>query len=248
MLYSGYKHSAFSGNLWLASQSCFLWRYAYRNWGKDNARVMMGKIAERVARIAVEQEHSPEWASTEAETQLLRFTQGEVTKETEKVGPITAAFVRALSELGFPLPKHEREAITLPGLRHKVAFELDFAFGNFGIVDTKATLQMKDKASPDHLRQCGFYHKATKLPVSLLYATNRKSWLYPIKQHELDEGFAEIFAAWQQIERWQEKFPTPEEAIPFVPLNTDSFYWDADEIPKAKQLWRQVNGGLSQAA
>lgn len=237
MLYPTYKHSAFAGNLWIGNQSAFIYRYGLMNWGKDNPRMMMGKVAERVAREALLNNISPEDASKQAEKEFNLHTAGEVTKETDKVGPITANFVRELSKLGFPIPHEGKQIVEIEGLSYKVSLELDFSFGNYGIVDTKATLAVPSEPRPDNVRQCALYAKILKRPVSLLYASDKKVFLRPLTADEIDQGYNDLVQAWKQIERWQDKFATPQEAIKYVPLCVDTYHFDDEDVPKARALW-----------
>ncbi len=240
MLYEGYKHSAYSGNLWTASMSAFVYRYGLRNWGQDKPRMMMGKVAERVAREAILKNISPEDAAKQAETELLMFTQGEVVKETDKVGPITANFVRELSKLGTPIPHEGKQIFDIEGLKFKVSLEVDFSFEVAGIVDTKATLAVPTEPRPDNVRQCALYATLMKRQVSLLYASDKKTFLRPLTDEEIVQGYQELFQAWRQIELWHLNFPTPEDAIQFIPLCLDTYHWDDDEMPKAKALWKEI--------
>lgn len=250
MLYENYKHSASAGNLWYDNQSAFLWRYGFKKWGKDSPRANMGKAAERAVYDALALKVESALAVSKAATDIFdRMHQGEIHAERESVGPIAANMFDVLKGLGGEFVRKPREARLVPGLSRRVTLEMDLVHSEWGIIDLKATLRMpwaaENPPAPHrpHIRQQGLYsHMEGGTPVSLLYATPKRAELYRIPEETAKAGARELLDGFEQIERWADKFPTPEQAIRFIPLNTDSFYWD-DEADKeaALKLWAQHN-------
>lgn len=250
MLYDNYKHSASSGNMWLDSPSAFIWRYGFKNWGKDSPRANMGKAVEQAVFAALENGGTPDEAANLATQIFDRMHDGEVHEERGAAGPIARQMVAKLLPLGKPLPRELRSAVPMPGLGRLVSYEADLIFPDRGIVDLKATMRMpwadgKDPAPRwSHVRQQGLYATIRKLPVSLLYATPKRCELTTIAESTAAQGASELLMAFGQIERWADKFPTPEQAVAFIPLQLDSFWWqdDPEAVSAAQSMWRRCNG------
>jgi hypothetical protein len=199
---------------------------------------------------------------------------GVIIPEYEAAGFIAKAFVEQLLPLGKPMKREYRENVPLLGYDRRVAYEVDLQYEEHGIIDLKATLKMPwgDK-TPDeekkprwsHARQQGLYRHIAKIrqgksvPVSLLYAAPKskdkqyidaRAEIARIPDHLADLGARELLMAFTQIERWSNKFTSPEEAIRFIPLQLDAFWWkdNAEEAEEARQLWSKYNDKLQQAA
>lgn len=253
MLYDNYKHSSSSGNLWMDNMSAFLWRYGFKKWGTDNPRTVMGRAAETAVYAALDKNWTPELAAESAEGVFESMLDGKINdadgvvfKECAASGAIAANMVKELQSWGGTFTRKPREARSLPGISKKVNLAADLYHSERGIVDLKATLRIawaEDKdpdPSQGHVRQQGLYANMEGLPAGLLYATPKRTAYYQIPQEKLEMGARELFDAFEQIERWAEQFPTPEQAIRFIPLNVESFYWDDDEaVTDARKLWRQ---------
>ena len=258
MLYQGYKHSPSSGNMWIDSPSAFIWRYGFKHWGKNVPRTTMGKAAEQAAYDAIfgggtpaeAEKHALGLFELYAEDQFPMHDQetGEVIPELAASGAIAKRFVELLLPLGKPEKREPREAIAVPGLDRRVNYEIDLFYPAHGIVDLKATMKMPwgegKEPTPrvSHVRQQGLYSKLRNAPASLLYATPKRGEIYRIPDANGRMGAEELMMAFRQIERWDEKFPAPEEAISFIPLQTDTFWWDDEaEVKEANKLWRKYN-------
>lgn len=247
MLYDNYKHSASAGNLFLDSMSAFLWRYGFKQWGKDNPRINMGKAAEQAVYAALANGGTPAQAKEAAINIFDSMHQGEVYEEREAAGLIAANMLTTLLSLGGKFERRPREARSVTGLNRKVSFEADLYHSERGIIDLKATMRMPwgEKADPkphwSHVRQQGLYRNLENgTPVNLLYATPKRCELYAVPDKDAERGAYELLTAFEQIERWADQFPTPEQAVRFIPLNTDTFYWDDPEaVTAANQLWRE---------
>lgn len=245
MHYPNYKHSASSGNKWLDSMSAWIWSYGFRNWGKDNPRANMGKAAEQAVFATVSQGRTPEWAEEHALMIFDKMHEGEVHEERESVGPIAANMARTLLDLGGKFERRPKEVTRMQGLDLIVTHEADL-FHDIGTIDLKATLKMpwgegKPKAPrASHLRQMGLYADVYNCPSHLLYATAKRVELFRVPDEDALAGAQELYSAFAQIERWANQFPTPEQAVRFIPLNTDTFYWDDEEaVLAARKLWRE---------
>lgn len=246
MLYENYKHSASAGNLWYENQSAFIWRYGFKNWGKDSPRANMGKAAEKAVYDGLSLGVTDPVAICKAATSIFdKMHQGEVHEEREAVGPIAQNLYAKLLTLNGKFTRKPREARSVGGLGKRINFEVDLFHSEIGIIDLKATMRMpwaegKDPAPNwNHVRQLGLYsYLEGGAPVSLLYATPKRSELYSIPNELADRGAQELLSVFYQIERWADKFPTPEQALQFIPLNTESFYWDdEDDVERARVLW-----------
>lgn len=247
MFYDNYKHSASSGNLWLDNMSAWVWRYGFKNWGKDSPRANMGKAAEQAVYSALEGHTDPDKIDVTATAIFDKMHEGEVHEEREAVGPIACNMLTKLLSLGSGYTRKPREAVQICGLSRRVNFEADLFHDDLGIIDLKATLRMGwgegKEPSPHwgHVRQQGLYRRLTGRPVNLLYATPKRVEFYPIPPLDADRGADELLAAFAQIERWADQFPTPEQAVRFIPLNTETFYWDDKEaVIAARRLWEDA--------
>lgn len=249
MLYNNYKHSASSGNLYIDNLSAFVWRYGFRNWGKDSPRANMGKAAEQAVFTAVMEGRTPEWAHTAATEIFDRMHDGVVHEEREAAGPIAAGMTRKLFEIGGTNTRKPREARKVLGLNKSISFEADLFNSVAGIIDLKATLRMawaeSKPANPHigHIRQQGLYsYLEDGTPVSLLYATPKRVEFYTLPKEQAEQGKNELLRAFEQIERWDTEYPDPFDAVRLIPLNTDTFHWDDEEaVTKAEILWRNAN-------
>lgn len=248
MLYENYKHSASAGNLWYENQSAFLWRYGYRNWGKDSPRANMGKAAEQAIYNCLEGHIDPDRIEEAATAIFDRMHDGVVHEEREAAGKIAANMLKKLDEIGGKFNRKPREARKIAGLGKYVNLATDLISDRIGIIDLKATLRMgwgegKDPAPHwGHVRQQGLYRQMEGgIPVSLLYATPKRVELYKIPDADAERGASEMLDAFAQIERWADLFPTPDQAMRLIPLNTDSFYWDdPDAVDAARKIWAQT--------
>lgn len=245
MLYQNYKHSASSGNLFIDNMSAFIWRYGFKQWGKDSPRANMGKAAEQAVYGVLAGGVDPDKVSEAAIAIFDKMHDGEVHDERDAAGAIAKNMYGKLATLGGTFTRKPREARKVHGLGRSINFECDLFNSELGIIDLKATLRMGWGEGKDptphwgHVRQQGLYRNLENgTPVSLLYATPKRVELYTIPVADCERGANELFDAFAQIERWSDQFPTPEQAVRFIPLNTDSFYWDDPEaVTNAQQIW-----------
>lgn len=248
MLYDNYKHSASAGNLWYENQSAFLWRYGYKNWGKESPRANMGKAAEQAVYGCLDGHIDPARIEEAGTAIFDKMCDGVVQEEREAAGKIAANFIKKLDEIGGRFTRKPREAKRLPRLGKFVNLATDLISDRIGIIDLKATLRIgwgegKDPAPHwGHVRQLGLYsHMEDNQAVSLLYATSKRVELYKIPEADAKRGATELLDAFAQIERWADLFPTPDQAMRLIPLNTDSFYWDdPDAVDAARKVWTQT--------
>lgn len=199
---------------------------------------------------------------------------GVIIPEYEAAGVIAKAFVEQLQPLGMPMKREYRENLPLLGYDRRITYEVDLEFPEHGIVDLKATLKMPwgEKATDEekkprwsHVRQQGLYRHIHRIrtgkavPVSLLYAAPKskdkkyigaRAEIARIPDADADRGARELLMAFSQIERWTKRFSSPEEAIQFIPLQLDAFWWKDNEAEadEARQLWSKYNDRLPQAA
>ena len=249
MLYQNYKHSASSGNLWFDSPSAFIWRYGFKKWGKDNPRTWMGKASEQAVYAALECQGTPDEAAMVAMNNFDRFSEGEYFPEREMAGGIAKNTLDVLLKIGGKFERKTREAKKVHGLDKMVGYEIDLISSEAGIIDLKATSKMPwaEKAEPKakwpHTRQVGLYSNlestGNRMPVNVLYATPKRAALCSIPSDMAELACREVLSAFEQIERWSNHFPTPQEAVKFIPLNVDTFYWDSGEdVIEARKLWQ----------
>lgn len=238
MLYDRYRHSASAANMFLESPSAFVWRYGFRNWGEGNARMNMGNAAEFATHAALMQDMGDDAAAELAVSHYDGLMDGEVAEEREAVGEIVKQFLVHLRPLGKPLTYQAWKIINGAcfGLRYDIKVKTDFGYGD-KYIDTKATMRCPSQPKPSDIRQQALYATLLERPCSLLYATPKKFAAFPVEESDVAKGFREIVAIFRQIEALDDLCEAPEDAVKILPLNADSFYWDAGAVEKAMEVW-----------
>lgn len=268
MLYEKYRHSAAAGNCWLESVSAFIWRWGLENFLKEEKpRMAMGKAAEEAAYAGLMMGLSIREIARYARDRFDFYMEGEITPERSYAVRCAVRAYKALQPLGKPLDYQPWRPIHLLGeMQREISIKPDFVYPDF-IVDLKCTTKMPSEASATHTRQGGLYASAYQKPVLILYITpTRRPQLKPLKtgprkgtiplaklaEKRTTKWFlidrqtaavtaSELLTAFKQIERWDGKFGHALDAIPFAPLNQDSFYWsDPQDAATARDLWERV--------
>lgn len=239
VLYPKYRHSVSSANLWRDCPSAFLWRYGMQRWGTDNARTWMGKAAEAAYANALLHGLSPEEANDDAIGRFYGLSEGEDHEHAGHAGTIAQRFVEATDPAWGKLVQHSPwRPIMIGPLSREISFRPDFVFEN-ALVDTKATLQIKSDPSSGHVRQISAYAKEWGLPGVLFYASPKKHHIVTVSDEDMEIACRALLMDWKQIEAWDRRFDSVTDAMCVTPLNTDSFYWDADQIEEATSMWMQ---------
>lgn len=246
VLYARYRHSVSSANLWRESPSAFIWRYGMQRWGKDNARTWMGKAAEAAYANVLLHGGTADDAQADAVVRFYGLSEGEDSEHAEYAGWIARAFVEQTSPDWGKFVQHNPSRPVHSGeLDHEISFKPDFIFEN-ALIDTKATLQIKSDPSMSHKRQIAAYSKQWGIPGVIFYASPTKKQGMPIAYkhafyeqdvEERDRLWAGLMMDWRQIEAWSNRFESVTDAIRHTALNTDSFYWEEDDVEEATNLW-----------
>jgi hypothetical protein len=248
VLYARYKHSVSAANLWRECPSAFLWRYGLQRWGKDNARIWMGKAAEAAYANALLHGLSGEDAQQDAVRRFYDASEGEEFPEAQAAGWIARGFVEQTDPAWGRLVAHNPWRPVHAGHEREISMKPDFVFEN-AIVDTKATLRLPSEPSFQHARQIAAYAREWKLPGVLFYSTARsKDKQYNAYDHrhlsltdeQAEEAWQSLVLDWHQIDRFDRRFASVADAMSVTPLNTDSFYWEEDDIPEAIGMWMQA--------
>lgn len=202
----------------------------------------MGKAVERGVFDALATTQGPDFAAQQALMAFDGLMSGEVCEERDAVGPIAAGMMQLLIPFGSPIKTDEprKRVVRVDGLSHEISYETDIIFER-GIVDLKATMRMPSEPRTSHVRQVGLYSRFLGMPAFLCYATPKKSGTFELSQGQLGSGYDDLFQAFKQIERCDRIWPTPEDAMRHIPLDTSSFYFDEDDKPIARRLWAEAN-------
>lgn len=224
MLPPTYKHSASSGNTFMEDAFAFVWKWGMRNFGEDSARSNMGLAAENGAYQGTMLGLNDEAAIAAAITYFHNKQEGEIAEEEEAAIPgIVKGFLTHLRPLGVPLTYQAFRTISGEpyGLRYDIRAKFDFGYENL-YVDTKATLKMPSEIRFKDVRQQALYKAVTGKPCSVLYATPKKSALYPVE--DAGEALGDLIRAFRQIEALDAQFADPKAALKCLPYDPDSFY------------------------
>lgn len=246
VLYPKYRHSVSSANLWRESPSAFIWRYGMQRWGSDNARTWMGKAAEAAYANSLLNGLTADEAAEEAVKRFYGMSEGEDSDHAQYAGWIAKGFVEQTApEWGRFVQHGPWRPVHTGELDHEISFKPDFIFEN-AIVDTKATLRIQSDPSSTHKRQIAAYSKEWGLPGVLFYVAPQISKGEPIayrhahwnlEDEDRERLWAGLMMDWRQIEAWNKRFDTIADAIRHTALNTDSFYWDEDQVGEATEAW-----------
>ncbi len=248
ILYPKYRHSVSAANLWRECPSAFLWRYGMRRWGKDNERIWMGKAAEAAYANALLNGLSADEAHEDAVRRFYDASEGQDFPEAQASGWIARAFVEQTDPAWGKLVSHNPWRPVIAGLEREISMKPDFVFEN-AIVDTKAALRLPSEPSYQHKRQIAAYAREWKLPGVLFYGVPRsKNGEYhdygfahlTITDEEAEQAWQGLLLDWQQIDRFDRRFASVADAMSVTPLNTDSFYWDEDDVSEAIGMWMQA--------
>lgn len=245
VLYERYRHSVSSANLWRESPSSFIWRYGLRRWGRDVPRTIMGKVAEAAYANALINGLSADEAQADAVRRFHDWSEGEDFPEAEAAGWIARGFVEGTKPEWGKLIAHAPWRPIQAGLDHEVSLKPDFVFEN-ALVDTKGTLRMPSKPSFGHARQIAAYAREWKLPGVLFYAVPRSKnkqyesvdcVCHSLTDEDAEDAWNGLLFDWKQIDAFDRRFTSPADAMTVTPINTDSFYWDEEDIPEAMTEW-----------
>lgn len=245
VLYPKYRHSVSSANLWRECPSAFLWRYGLQRWGKDNARTAMGQAAEKAYANSLLHGLTADETADDAKRRFYDLMQGEDTEHSEYAAVIAKGFVENTDPEWGKLIQHAPwRPVNNPLLDREISLKPDFIFEN-ALVDTKATLRCPSEPSPLHVRQIGAYANEWKLPGVLFYVAPNKAAgckvaKFTIESDDMLRVCAELVRDWRQIEAFDSRFASVKDAARVTPLNTDSFYWDEDQIEEANGLWNEA--------
>ena len=245
VLYPKYRHSVSSANLWRECPSAFLWRYGLQRWGKGNARTCMGEAAEKAYANALLHNLTADEAAEDAKRRFYDLMEGEDTEHAEYAAAIAKGFVENTPEAWGKLVQHSPwRPVNNFLLNKEVSLKPDFIFER-ALVDTKATLRVPSEPSPLHVRQISAYAREWKLPGILFYCgPNKKEGCkaahFEIGEEDAERACAELLRDWRQIEAFDRRFASVRDAALITPLNTDSFYWDEDQIEEARALWGEA--------
>ena len=239
MLSERYMHSATGANMMMEDPAAFLVKYGFGYRQEANGRMNMGLATETATNTALHNNLSDEEAEAVAVQEFDDLMDGEVAEERDWVGPITKNFLEVLRPRGRPLTYQSKRSLHLPGLERKVICYTDFGYDDV-IIDTKATKSCPTSLNfkKGNVRQQAVYSKVWDKPVALLYATPKKHAYFDVNQDMIDEAWNIMLSAWRRIERWDRMFATADDATEFIPLNTDSFYWNAESRGIAIEKWR----------
>jgi hypothetical protein len=234
-----YRHSASSGNMFLADPSAFIWRYGMGNWDDGNSRMNMGNASEFAANVALRQDLTDDQAAECAVAEFDRLNAGEICAERDVVGEITKQFLAVMRPLGKPLTYQAARTVHggMWGLTREIIVKTDFGYGDF-YIDTKATLRCPSTPSVEHIRQQALYARILEKPCELLYATPKKSARYSVVEEDVDIGFRQMIAVFRRIENLSERCASAMDATEIIGFSGDSFYWSDDAKAKASEIWR----------
>lgn len=246
VLYPKYRHSVSSANLWRESPSSFIWRYGMQRWGSDNARTWMGKAAEAAYANSLMNGLTADQTAEDAVQRFYGLSEGEDSEHAQYAGWIAKGFVEQTDPAWGKFVQYAPwRPVQSPDLDFEISFKPDFIFEN-AIVDTKATLRILSDPSSTHKRQIAAYSHEWDRTGVLFYAAPQISKGEPIayrhsiysqEQDERDRLWAGLMMDWRQIEAWNGRFNTVADAIRHTALNTDSFYWEEDQIEEATNAW-----------
>jgi hypothetical protein len=240
VLYPRYRHSVSAANLWRDCPSAFLWRYGLQRWGKDTLRTYMGKAAEAAYANALLSGLSADQAADDARQRFYSLSEGEDSEHADYSAEIARKFVENTDPAWGKLIVHAPwRPVHCDMIQREISLKPDFVFEN-ALVDTKATLRMPSEPSSSHVRQISAYAREWKLPGVLFYATPKKSSHLTAEPDAAEAAWRGLIRDWRQIEEWDRRFADFDDAARVTPLNTDSFYWDEDQIDEADQLWTKA--------
>lgn len=248
VLYPKYRHSVSSANLWRECPSAFLWRYGLQRWGKDNARIWMGKAAEAAYANALLNKLDAEEAQADAVRRFYDASDGEDHPEAQAAGWIARGFVEDTDPKWGALLTHNPWRPVNIGLAREISLKPDFVFEN-ALVDTKATLRLPSEASYQHARQIAAYAREWGKSGVLFYSTARsknkafnafETRKIALTDEQAGAAWDSLLLDWRQIDRFDARFASVKDAMGVTPLNTDSFYWDDDEVSEAINLWTEA--------
>lgn len=265
-VYDKYRHSAASGNTWLENQAAFVWRWGFKQFGEQGARQAMGLAAEHGAAMGLMHNGSALDVARAAKGEFDRLMEGEVSPERSNAIRCAVRLWRELKPLGKPLSYQPWRPVQLGDLGREISLKPDFEFADC-LVDAKATLAMPQLPRTMNLRQQALYSAGYRKRAYLLYVTPArkppvkppksgkdkgvvklsklatpatKRW-FEVSRQDVFTHAAELLGAFEQIERWDSRFNRPEDAVPYIPLNLDSFYWsDPTDQVRAIETWRMM--------
>lgn len=255
MLYEKYRHSASSGNTFLADLPAFVFRWGFRQWGETNPRMAMGTAAEKAAQEGLLFNLSDYAIARIAKRVFDTEMQGEVQDdgthfpERGYAMRIAIRMTRELRKFGKLVSYQPWRTVRVAGVDREITIKPDFLFEDC-IVDTKATLRLPgDLGKWPDVRQQGLYASAHRKAVILMYVSPGKTWanqkrtrknrnvkLVPLNRQEIVTGASELLDAFERIEGWDQAFPDPIEAWRLLTPDRESFRWDEQSIEQWKQL------------
>lgn len=232
LLLPWYRHSPSSGNRYRESPDSFLWRYGFGKFDDERVgRLAVGDSVEKaLAQHLLGQITATEivgFAQSLYDTQM----QGEVTPERDDIEALCKQGLAGLHEIAERLVTYQA---TLQlgngekfGLRYGIKCKTDFGFESF-TVDLKITWRMPSDPKFGHVCQCATYHAISGKGQKLLYVTPKKHNLVSLDDDDLKIGWSNMLASFEAIEKLDDLFDNPREAMKLIPLNLESFYWSAN--------------------
>lgn len=244
MLYERYRHSASSGNTFIADIPAFVFRWGMQEWGETNERMAMGSAAEHAAHEGLVFKLSDYAIARIARREFDTLMEGVICPERGYAMRIAIRMTRELRKFGRLISYQPWRGVRVSGLDKEITIKPDFVFEDC-IVDTKATLRLPaDYKWPD-VRQQGLYSSAHGKPVILMYVTPGKTWadkkrtkkrenvrLTPLNRQEIVTGTIELLDAFERIEVWDKRFPNPRDAVAMLTPDREGFRWDEQSLGK----------------
>ena len=245
---SDFKHSFSSVNKFKHNPSEWLVHYGLGLRLSSSPAMVRGNLAEFGAYYKIKRGMSQKGDKHFEKLLTHRFKKNNfINAEEELYNSINIAnkFEESLYERQLRnIVSYQKEKVeNIKGLKYPVRLFTDFEYDNI-IVDLKSTLRLPTKPKVDHIRQQALYSTLHNKPISLLYATPKKTRWYDLTKEDIKEGYAELISDFKSLENYIDMCNNSlEDAIKITPLNTDPspFYWDSNIKQAAIKIWRNIS-------
>ena len=236
-----YRHSASRGNDWYNNPSLWIYRNLMGVESETTPRMGMGHSAEFGCALGLFFNRSDKDIVEHSTKHMVDQFDGEWFDETDKVGSIALNLHNAIKEHfpDFKVPhlfqRYRRHS--LPNLEHPITTVTDFEWEDM-IIDTKATLAVPSKPREDHVRQQSLYSVLIGKPVTLVYASHKKSAVYELDEETIMSNYETMINSFESLELFMKTVPNIKTFKKMIPLNTDGYKWSEEDRKYAQENWK----------
>lgn len=221
---------------WDAAPATLVLRRLYGVKGKANPNMWRGDAVEAGLNFWLHNRNRPDALANAKMLATDTFWQrsaGEASEEAEEavahVSPMLEQAVVAVNDKTTVMGTQFGVESFLDDLDIPIYGKIDFLFEDKSIVELKTTTRCPsslDNVSISHQWQAAFYAKARGVPIRLLYVTPKKWAAFEVEPDDI--SLLTMRRAALSLQRALAKAEDGESLIRSLPLNVESFYWDAD--------------------